>query len=106
MYGLDCLLYFGHKHVFVRSTLSPEYINVWVRSPPDIEDSCEFVEIIISRETVLVPNTSTFVQITLAAVAQPTERQFLLEEHRTRTRRAGIRRLAISKREGHNLEPR
>jgi hypothetical protein len=57
-------------------TLSPRQgapSSCELRGPPDLEDSCEFVEIILSREMVLVPNMSTSVQITLTAEAQLAE---------------------------------
>lgn len=52
-----------------------------LRGLPDMEDSCEFVEIVLSRETVLIPIMSTSVQITLTAEPQLAEAQFLLEQH-------------------------
>jgi hypothetical protein len=62
------------------------------------------------KETVLVLNTSTSPQTTLAADAHLAERQFLHEEQtlnnaKSLIYRAGTRRPIISKTEGQNLEP-
>jgi hypothetical protein len=59
----------------------------------------------------LAPNTSTFLQTTLAAEAHLPEGQFLLEEQtinkvKSLMYREGTRRPAIAKTEGLNLEPR
>jgi hypothetical protein len=58
----------------------------------------------------LAPNTSTFLQTTLAADAHLAEGQFLLEEQTLNKAKsliyeAGTRRTAISK-TGQNLKPR
>jgi hypothetical protein len=64
----------------------------------------------IRLKTFLAPNTSTFLQTTLAPEAHPAEGQLGLEEQtlnkaKSLVDRAGTRRLTISKTERQNLEP-
>jgi hypothetical protein len=62
------------------------------------------------RETILVPNTSTSLQTTLAAEAYPADGRLSLKEQTWKEDSliypTGDRRPAVSKREGHTLDSR
>jgi hypothetical protein len=87
------------------------YIHTYMLNMISVLLRCKDHYEILLRRTVLAPNTSKFLQTTLAADAHLAEGQFLLEDQtlnkaKSLVYRAETRRPTISKAEGQNLEPR